>query len=175
VNSSTKWLAGVAVIVVVAAAATLVLPRLGLGQGGASATPSASSALLARGTFKAKGTDIELDATGGSASTAGHMTISDGEGGFNVDLRCSLTADDGRILIGGDTTASTVPWTTKGGRTAIVLKPGSPVHVVFDFEHTPRAADCPAYLDGIVDRAMAKVIGPDGLEPIEGGSIQFGS
>jgi len=46
---------------------------------------------------------------------------------FTVDLECALTAEDGRILLGGDTTDPTFDETPTGTRTAIVLKPGSPV------------------------------------------------
>jgi hypothetical protein len=46
-------------------------------------------------------------------------------------LERALKKQDGRILIGGDTTDSTFDDTPKGTRTTIVLKPGSPEHPVF--------------------------------------------
>jgi len=133
--------------------------------------PSPSATLIASGTFNAKGGDVDLNATRTGDRVTGTMTVDHGDGAFTVDLQCSRTAQDGRVLIGGDTTVSTSPYATKGNRTAIVLKPGTPVHAVFAFEDArfaSRAASCTAFLDGMVDRASASVIGPDALEPIEG-------
>jgi hypothetical protein len=96
-----------------------------------------------------------------------------GETVFAVDLECARTAEDGRILIAGDTTES-AGWATKGTYTAIVLKPGSPVRAVFGFsEDAPSAVSCPAYLDAIIDQPFTTVIGDDALEPIEG-IVQLG-
>src|SRR6187399_1599584 len=53
---------------------------------------------------------------------------------FTVDLECALTAEDGRILLGGDTTDPTFDETPTGTRTAIVLKPGSPVSALFAWQ-----------------------------------------
>ena len=88
------------------------------------------------------------------------MTVGDvGDPTFVVDLNCALTAEDGRILIGGDTTESNGDWTTKGELTAIVLKPGSPMRAVFGFQNDAPSADtCMAYLDEIVDKFAGKEI-----------------
>ena len=85
-----------------------------------------------------------------------------------------LAADlDGRVLIGGDTTDSTSVYATKGARTAIVLKPGSPVHAVFEFEVVGRpAASCLAFLDAMIDATITTVVGDGALEPIEG-TVEF--
>ena len=169
-------------LIAVAAAVLLVAvvgcqPLAGDGGSGGQPTiaPSPSPMLLASGTFKAKGGDVELDATGDGDSVTGTMTVSHESGDFTVDLTCARTAEDGRILIAGDTTDSTSPYATKGARTAIILKPGSPVHAAFNFEEAGLpAASCVAFLDGTIDEAWATDIGPDALEAIEG-TVQLGS
>jgi hypothetical protein len=125
----------------------------------------------------AKGAEVELDATGDGDSVAGTMTVSHATGDFTVDLKCTLTAEDGRILIGGDTTDSTSDYATKGARSAIVLKPGSPVHAAFEFELTvvdSPAASCMAFLEGLIDLENLTSGGPDALEPIEG-TVELGT
>lgn len=158
------------------AAAAFLVAVLGCqspsGSGASVAEPTASPtspAVLARGTFVAKGGDVELEATGAADAVTGTMTVSHDGGTFSVDLRCARTADDGRILIGGDTTASTDGYAAEGTRTLIALKPGSPVHAAFAFEEATRpAADCGAFLDELIDAPYLAVAGPDALEPITG-------
>ncbi len=163
----TKLFAAAAAVLLVAVVGYQFLPGNG-GVGGPSSTT------LASGTFTAKGASVELDARGDGDGVTGTMTVSDDVSGFTIDLQCALTAEDGRLLIGGDTTESTMFWATKGDRTAIVLKPGSPVHAVFFFElRGAPAASCMAFLDGLVDEVGATVIGPDALEPIQG-TVAFG-
>ena len=97
---------------VVAAAAVLVAvlgcqSQPGSGAIGDQSTiaPSPSPTLLASGNFRAKGEPVELDATGDGDSVTGTMTVGDANAPlFAVDLTCARTAEDGRILIGGDTT-----------------------------------------------------------------------
>lgn len=142
----------------------------GSGPGQPTTAPSPSPALLAQGTFKAKGAGVELNATGDGDDVTGTMTVSDesGETLFAVDLMCALTAEDGRILIAGDTTESAA-WATMGTYTAIVLKPGSTVHAAFGFEEdASSAASCVTFLEGIIDAPFATAIGDGALEPIEG-------
>jgi hypothetical protein len=111
--------------------------------------PSPSPTRLASGTFRFPPMDtaVALDATGDGSDVTGTMTVSNDQMSFTVDLECALTAEDGRILIGGDTAESTFDDTPTGTRTAIVLKPGSPVHAVFAWQGTdPRAPSCTAFL-----------------------------
>ena len=61
----------------------------------------------------------------------------------------------------------------------IVIEPGSPVHASFDSEgrvagDVMPAASCPALLQQVMDSGTRTVIGPDGLQPIEGGTVEFG-
>ena len=94
--------------------------------------------------------------------------------GFTVDLKCAQTAEDGRILIGGDTTGSTMSWVTKGGFAAIVIKPGSPVRAVFGSKaDAPTAATCLAFLEEIVDQPFTTDLGDGALEAIQG-TVQLG-
>lgn len=164
-----KLIAAAAAVLVVAVVGYQFLPGNGSSGGQPTIAPSPSPMLLARGAFGAKGGEVELDATGDGDSVTGTMTVSHETGDFTVDLKCTRTAEDGRLLIGGDTTDSTSSYARKGARTAIVLKPGSPVHAVFEFEvGRPAAASCLAYLEGIIDELWATVIGDGALEPIEG-------
>jgi hypothetical protein len=124
--------------------------------------------LLASGTFRfpPMGVAVELDATGEGSNVAGTMKLS-GEKSFSVDLECALMAEDGRVLIGGDTTESTFADVPTGTRAAIVLKPMSPAQAVFAWQGSdPPAASCMAFLEdmsrGTVD-----------LAPIEG-TVELG-
>ena len=164
--------------IVAAAAAALVVAVAGCqplsGSGGAGGEPtgarSPSPTLLARGTFKAKGEPVELDATGDGDSVTGTMTVGNADAPlFAVDLTCARTAEDGRILIAGDTTESNASWATKGDFTAIVLKPGSPGHAVFAFgSDAASAASCMEFLEEIIGQHFTTAIGDGALEPIEG-------
>ena len=178
-NLYAKLLAGAAAVLVVAVVGYQFLPGRGPDFGGATAAPSpTSAALLARGTFKLLGAEVELNATGGGDSVTGTMAVSHEDGDFSVDLKCSRTTEDGVILIAGDITDSASPYARKGAREVIVLKRGSPVYASFDSEGrdggdvTP-AASCPALLQQVVDTGSQTVIGPDGLAAIEG-TVEFG-
>jgi hypothetical protein len=169
-NTYAKLIAAAAAVLVVAFAGFQLLPRSGGVGGDPTNAPSPSPSLLARGDFTAKGAPVELDATRAGDSVTGTMTVSDETGNtlFAVDLKCALTAEDGRILIAGDTTEAKA-WATKGTYSAIVLKPGSPVRAVFGFgEDAASATTCMAYLEGIIDQQFATAVGDGGLEPIEG-------
>jgi hypothetical protein len=98
------------------------------------------------------------------------MTVGDADAPlFAVDLACARTAEDGRILIAGDTTESNASWATEGDFTAIVIKPGSPGHAVFAFgSDAASAASCTEFLEGIIDRHFTTAIGDGALEPIQG-------
>jgi hypothetical protein len=111
---------------------------------------------------------VVLDATGAGSDVTGTMTVSNQEMSFTADLECALTAEDGRILIGGDTTDSTFDETPTGTRTAIVLKPGSPARAVFAWQGTdPAQPSCVAFLGDMS-------AGTTELAPIEG-TVEFGS
>ena len=158
-NTYAKLLAGAAAVLVLAVVTYQFLPRNG-GVGGPGPTT-----LLARGTFIAKGINTTLDATGAGSNVSGSMRGSNGEGGFTVDLKCERTID-GLRWIGGDVTESTsLQNAPVGTRTAIVLKPGSPVQAVFVFQMSdPRSTSCLAFFDDMLK------LGPivDGLDPIVG-------
>ena len=173
-NLYAKLLAGAAAVLLVAVVGYQFLPGRGLDSGGPTVAPSpTSAALLARGTFKLYGADVDLNATGGGDSVTGTMTVSHEDGDFSVDLKCSRTTEDGVILIAGDITDSASPHARKGARELIVLKPGSPVYASFDSEgraggDVMPAASCPALLEQVIDTGTQTVIGPNGLEPIDG-------
>lgn len=138
-----------------------------------TAAPTPSSALIARGTFSLYGAEVELDATGSGDSVTGTMAVSHDSRGFTVDLKCTTTTEDGVILLAGDITDSTSPYARQGAREILVLKPGSPVYASFDSEGRTGgdvlpAASCPALLEQVIDTGTQTVIGPNGLEPIDG-------
>jgi hypothetical protein len=183
-STYAKLIAGAAALVMVAFVGYQFLPGNG-GSGGQSTiapSPSAqsptSAALLARGSFKLQGAEVELNATGSGESVTGTMTVSHEDGDFSVDLKCTRTTADGVLLIAGDITDSTSPYARKGAREVIVLKRGSPVHGSFDSEGraggdiTP-AASCHALLEQVIDTGSQTVIRPGGLEAIEG-TVEFG-
>jgi hypothetical protein len=173
-DTYAKLIAAAAAVLVVAVIGYQFLPGSGGVAGQPSIAPSPRPMLVASGTFRAKGAPVELDATGAGDSVTGTMTVGEATEGFTVDLECTLTAKDGRILIGGDTTESTMSWVTKGGFSAIVLKPGSPMHAVFGSESdAPSATSCLAFLEGIVDQPFTTDIGDGALEPITG-TVQLG-
>lgn len=162
-NLYAKLIAGAAAAVVIAFLGYQLLPSWGLGPG----APSPSPTLLARGTFKVVGTyDTTIDATGAGSNVSGTMTATSTEGAFTVDLQCERTID-GLRWIGGDVTQSTLLDNGPvGSRTAILLKPGSPVQAIFVFQMSdPQSASCQAFFDDMVG------LGEDinaGLEPIVG-------
>ena len=168
-STYAKLIVAAAAVLVVAVVGSQFLPRSGGTGGQPSIAPSSSPALLARGTFVAKGAETQLDATGADDGVRGTMGVAHDGMSFTVDLKCGRTADDGRILIAGDTTESTSNFATTGTRTAIALKPGSPVVAAFEFEDpAAKAESCLAFLDAIMDRPNLATLGPDALEPIQG-------
>ena len=177
-NLYAKLLAGAAAALVVAVVGYQFLPGRAPGSGATVAPSPTSAALLARGTFRLLGAEVELNATGGGDRVTGTMNVSHEDGDFSVDLKCTRTTADGVILIAGDITDSASPHARKGAREVIVLKRGSPVYGSFDSEGraggdvTP-AASCPALLQQVIDTGTQTVIGPNGLEPIEG-TVELG-
>lgn len=176
-NTYAKLIAAAAAVLVVVIGGYRFLP-LESGSGGPTTAPSPSPSLIARGTFELLGAEVRLDATGSGDSVTGTMTVTHKDGDFSVDLKCTRTTEDGVILIAGDITDSTSPYARKGAREVLVLKPGSPVYGGFDSEgraggDVMPAASCPALLDQVIDTGTQTVIGPDGLEPIEG-TVAFG-
>jgi len=164
-NIYAKLVAAAAAVLMVAVIGYQFLPA----RGGFGGQPSPSQALLARGTFVVKGGTVVLIANRAGTSINGTMTVTHDTGDFTVDLKCALTTADGRVLIGGDTTYSKSPYATKGARTTIVLKPGSPVHAEFEFEVSSLpSASCAAFLEEMSRETSATFIGDDGLEPIVG-------
>lgn len=164
-SAQARLIAGAAALLVVAVAGCQAVP----GSGGPGAQPATASlpspALLASGSFRFPPMDaaVVLDATGEGSNVTGSMTVSNEEMSLTVDLECALTAEDGRILIGGDATESTFDEAPKGTRAAIVLKPGSPVQTVLAWQGTglARAPSCTAFLEEMNPETT-------GLAPIEG-------
>lgn len=167
-NTYAKLAVAAAAIVVVAVAGYQLLPRNG-GIGGPGPSPSPS--LLAKGTFVVNGINTTIDATGSGTNVSGTLTGSNSDGGYTVDLKCEKTID-GLRWIGGEVTMSTnLQNAPVGSRTAIVLKPGSPVAATFIFQmQDPASASCLAFFDDM------QALGPisDGLAPISG-TIQLAS
>src|SRR5688500_5058601 len=133
-TSMASFLRVAAVVALVAIASTAGISLFGpgtSGAGGMGATPSPSPALIARGNFVTNvGEVVELEATREASGVTGRLTVSaEGQGGphaFTVDLRCASTTEDGLIMIGGVTTASTTGLLSPEGAWAgIVLEPGS--------------------------------------------------
>ena len=145
-----------AVLMLLAVAACQSMPGNGdtgsqPATGQPSIAPSPSPTLLASGTFRFPPLDaaVVLDATGAGSHVTGTMTVSNDEMSFTVDLECAVTVEDGRILIGGDTTDSTFDYAPAGTRTAIVLKPGSPVRGIFCLAiYGPRSGQLPGVSRG---------------------------
>lgn len=168
-RTQAKLIAAVAAVLLVAVVGCQSQPGNGGIGGQPTIAPSPSPTLLASGTFRFPPMDaaVVLDATGEGSDVTGTMTVSNDEMSFTVDLACALTAEDGRILIGGDTTESTFDSTPTGTRTAIVLKPGSPVRAVFAWQGTdPAQPSCTAFLEDWSPETI-------GLAPIEG-TVQLG-
>jgi hypothetical protein len=136
----------------------------------ATMAPASSPALLASGTFRfpPMHTAVALDATGDGSDVTGTMTVSDAASSLSVDLECTLTADDGRILIGGEITDSTFDEMPKDTRYAIAFTPGSPVQAIFVWQGTDlaRAPSCIAYLEEMNPEMI-------GGAPIEG-TVELG-
>ena len=170
-NTYAKIAAAAAAVVVVAAVAYQFLPPPGgIGGPGRTVAPSPTPALLARGSFVAKGISTTLDAVGSGSNVSGTLRGINGDGDFTVDLHCERTID-GMRWIGGDVTKSTsLQNAPVGSRTAIVLKPGTPVSAVFVFQESdPQSASCLAFFDDM------QKLGPivDALDPIVG-TVQLG-
>jgi hypothetical protein len=171
---NAKSITPAAAVLLLAVAACQPLPGNGdTGSQPATGQPATASspnpALLASGTFQfpPMGAAVVLDAVGEGSNVTGTMTASNPHASFTVDLECALTAEDGRVLIGGDTKESTYEDAPTGTRTAIVLKPGSPAQMIFDFEGSDlRAPGCTEFLEDVTARTVD-------LLPIEG-TVEFG-
>src|SRR6185503_7585030 len=94
---------GAAAAVAVLLVGSQFLPRNGGVGGSPTIAPSPSPAVLARGTFVAKGINTTLDATGAGSNVSGSMTGSNSDGAFTVDLQCERTIN-GLLWVGGDVT-----------------------------------------------------------------------
>jgi hypothetical protein len=154
-NLSAKLAAAAAAFVVVAVVGYQLLPGRGPGSGATLAPSPTALPLIARGTFNAKGADVELDAIGGASDVTGRMVATMEGSGFTVDLECARNTDAGYLWIGGDVTASTfTEYAPEGTRAAIVFKRGSPVQAVFMFQmNDPRSASCQAFFDDMIGNA----------------------
>lgn len=168
-SAHAKVFAAAVALLVVAVAGCQAVP----GSDGTGAQPATGSSpsptLLASGSFRFPPMDaaVVIDATGEGSNVTGAMTVSNEAMSFTVDLECTLTAEDGRILIGGDTTDSTSDDMPTGTRSAVVLKPGSPVQAVFAWQGSDvRAPSCVAFLEDMSAPTVE-------LAPIEG-TVQLG-
>jgi anti-sigma factor RsiW len=180
-NPYAKLAAAAAAVLVVALVGYQFLPGKSPGPGVPSASPSStSSALIARGTFVMyEEAEVVLNATRSGDSVTGTMAVTNAGGNFSVDLKCSQTTADGVLLMAGDITESTSPYAREGAREVLVLKRGSPVLASFDYEGRPGgdvlpATSCPALLEQVIQTGTQTVVGPNGLEPINSGSVEFG-
>ncbi len=164
-NTYAKLIAAAAALLVVAVAGYQLLPRNGGIGGQPTIAPSPTPSLLAKGTFLVAGSfNTTLDATGSGSNVSGTLSAIDGAQSFSVDLQCERTIQ-GVLWIGGDVTESTYPDSPKGTRTAILLKPGSPVQGIFFFQASdPPSASCQAFLDA----GLGLGVSPNDLRPITG-------
>ena len=168
-----KLIAVAAAVVLVVVVGYQFLP----GYLGAGSQPTLDpTRLIGSGEFQVKGALVELHAFGGGDRVTGRMTVGENTTEvFTVDLNCTERTKDGRILIGGETIASTSPWTTKGLHTAIVFRPGPPrALATFAFEDVPSALSCTAYLDSIANQQFTIASGDGALEPIVVGTVELG-
>lgn len=186
-TSMTLYLRVAAVIALAVIASTAALSSGyqffsgGSGFGGTNATPSASPALIARGTFVTSRGAVELEATGEGSSATGRMTVSGvvEDWSFIVDLQCTRTTEDGLIMIGGVTTATAGGGSVlspEGTFAAIVLKRGSPVQATVWSQRGggTEATSCLAYLDErFEEKLMDPRVDDDDPGPIEG-TIELG-
>jgi hypothetical protein len=101
-NTSLKLIAAAAAVLVVAVAGCQPVSNSGGAGGEPTVGPSPSASVLARGTFKLFGAEVELDATGDGDRVTGTMSVTHEDGDFTVDLKCTRTTEDGVILIAGD-------------------------------------------------------------------------
>jgi hypothetical protein len=88
------------------------------------------------------------------------MTMTSDGGEIVVDLQCTLTADGGMVLIGGDTTDSTHAEAPVGERVALALQPGQPVEAVMWFEDPPAADSCADFLENVPAADLAEFMAP---------------
>jgi hypothetical protein len=172
-NTYARIAAAAAAAVLVAVVGYQFLPRSSGPGGPPTPAPSPTPSLLARGTFSAKGINATLDAVGAGTSVSGKLTGSNSDGAYTVDLQCERTIN-GLRWIGGDVTQSTnLQNAPVGSRTAIVLKPGTPVQAIFVFQmQDPRSASCLAFFDDMLALVSQSELAT-GLEPIEG-TVQLG-
>lgn len=171
-NNYVKLAAAAAVVVVVGFAGYQLLPRAGGVGGQATVAPSPTPAMLARGTFTAKGVDVVLDAAGSGTNVTGRLHAAYGDTEFTVDLECERTFENGLLWIGGDVTESTdKQFALLGTRTAIVLERGDPAGAVFIFQMTdPDSASCLAFFDdmqklGSIEPPLERIKGTVELAP----------
>lgn len=163
-NGYVKLAAAAVAVLVVAVVGYQLIPRGGVG-GQPTTAPSPSASLLARGTFVVAGSfDTTLDAAGSGSNVFGTLTARDGAQSFTIDLQCERTIEGVR-WIAGDVTESTYADSPKGTRTAIILRPGSPIRGIFAFQASdPASASCQAFIDDM----LALGITPQDLRPITG-------
>ena len=163
-NTYLKLAAAVAAVLVVAVVGYQLLPGRGGFGGQPTLPPSPSPSLLAKGTFAVNGINVTIDAIGAGTNVSGTLTGSNTDGAYTIDLKCEKTID-GQRWIGGDVTQSTnLQNAPVGSRTAIVLKPGSPVAATFIFQMSdPASASCLAFFDDML--ALAPI---DTFSPIAG-------
>jgi len=166
-----KVVAAAAAVLLVAVVGYQFLPRNSGVGGQPTIAPSPSPSLLAKGTFRLVGRDVELDATGGADSVTGRLAVSGREGAFSVDLKCARTTEAGLLWITGDVTESTDANALKGTRAGIILEGGPPAQGIFVFQfNDPQSASCQAFIDDMI----ASIEGPMQLMPIAG-SVVLGS
>lgn len=157
-TAMTSYLRVAAVIALAAIASMAAIYTFGPGRFGISgpgASPSPSPSLIARGRFVEHDWGlVEFEAIREGSSVTGRMTLAEREDGFGpitVDLRCTRTADDGLVMIGG--------YITTGNQ---ALEPGTPAWIALQRGSPDRASiaygsltdvpatqttDCLAYLD----------------------------
>jgi hypothetical protein len=175
-NTYAKLIAAAVAVLVVAVVGYQFLPGDGGIGGQPTIEPSSSPSVLARGDFTVEGRAVELDAAGAGSGVTGSVSATNDDDftGFTVDLQCTLTTEDGLILIGGDVTDTSTDYAPAGTWAGLVLQRGSPMRGVFVFQlDDPRAASCPAFLEQMIVGSE-----PDGgleayLQPIEG-TVELG-
>ena len=162
-HSNVLRFAGAAVAVIAVGVVGLSFLLGNVGGPTPAPTPLQSAVTLASGSFTAPlmasgVTTVDIDAVGieprlrggpsrSATHASGSMEVSDADGRFSVDLKCTRWAEE--LLIGGEVTDSTHMGAPVGTRVLIAFHPRTVIKALLWFEDVPPAASCAAFLESI--------------------------
>jgi hypothetical protein len=157
-TAMASYLRPAAVIALAVIASTAAIFTFGLGGSGigqTGATPSPSPVLLARGSFVEHDWGlVEFEAIREGSSVTGRMTLAERDDGFGpitVDLLCTRETDDGIVMIGGYVTVGN-QFIVPGTPGWVAVERGSPDKASVNFGSpmgvpATQTTDCRANLD----------------------------